>query len=120
MALSSPATFAAFAKLERRILALDKEASALKEQRETAQARPIVRLPGQLRTALSIGVLLMALMGRSVACVEPEAVWPVGWLLALGRSSGDGCKQAVGVIAWSFLCRHVSGRAVDAFQGALL
>lgn len=108
--LNTPDTFAQCAKLERKALALEKQAKALRKRSEDARGTFLLKLPGILRLLGFIFVFVLSWKVPAAVAVVPGWEWPFGRWLAMGtgRSAMPGL---VGLLPWTLLC-HRATRAL--------
>jgi hypothetical protein len=105
--LNTPDTFAQCAKLERKALALGKQAKALRKRSDTARGTLLLRLPGILRLAGLVCVLLLSQRVPAVVALVPGWGWPMGRWLAMWTGS-PAVPGIVGIVPWSLLCHRVT------------
>ena len=112
-ALQAPHTFAACAKLERRALALEREAERLAGVEAAASAgSALARAASAAKLAVFV-VLVVRWWGVPVARLPGAAAWPVGrWLASPHGGRAAFADGGVGVLPWIAAVRAASGAAV--------
>ncbi|KAK9812785.1 hypothetical protein WJX72_003669 [[Myrmecia] bisecta] len=114
--LSSPATFAQSAKLQRRAIAKEKEGELLQQWQERCERGWSSRLATLVKLALTVA-LAASCWGQPAAFINPEVMWPLGRWLAAPHAAKLVGTGAVTVLPWLGLCKRASSAIASALVG---
>lgn len=114
--LNTPDTFAQCAKLERKALALEKQATALRRAADQARGTLLLRIPGLMRLAGFIGVVALSWRVPAAVALAPGWGWPLGRWLGMGTGS-PAVPGLVGLLPWTLLCHRATKALVGTQSG---
>lgn len=96
--------------LERKLIALTKQADKLAEEREARRAAPSVSLAIKYLPMAVIAVLALLFWGTPIAHVPTGWYTPLGFLLCWSGGPGP----HLGIVPWALLCSVLASRAFTA------
>ncbi len=95
---------------ERRLIALEKQADKLAEEREARRAAPAVSMAISYLPLATAAVLAVLFWGTPLAHMPAGWYTPFGFLLCWSGGPGP----HLGIVPWALLCSLIAGRALTA------